>query len=281
MLEIKGLNKNFGRKVVLDHLTSALESGVYGLLGPNGSGKTTLLRCLTLTYTEGRNSIFYEGISLGKMKNYLDRLGYLPQTFGLFKDLKVREMMQMLANLRGVGRQQARGDIEKCLELVNLTDKIESRISTLSGGMIRRLGIAQAFLGDPDVMLFDEPTAGLDPIERLRFKSIISETANDKTVIISTHIVEDVEALCKKILILKDGKFAVDGSTEEVKQLAANKVYDIPDTDIAQIRGKHFVYKKYELSDQIRLRFISAEKQDFAAVTPTIEDGYLCIMENY
>ena len=202
MLTIHNLTKKFGRKLVLDNISFSFDNGVYGLLGPNGAGKTTLMRCLTKLYNTKDGVIFYNDVSITKDKEYLTHIGYLPQKFGLFKDLKVYEMMMLLANLKKVDSKQAKKMIYDSIKVVNLSDRINSRISTLSGGMIRRLGIAQALLDDPKIIIFDEPTAGLDPEERLRFKNIISEIKKDKIIIISTHIVEDVEAVCDKVAIM-------------------------------------------------------------------------------
>lgn len=175
MIEIQGVTKKFRKKTVLDGITQEFNEGVYGLLGPNGAGKTTLMRCMTGLLECSSGDILCDGTPTKKSKDFISRVGYLPQKFGLFKELTVREMMLMLANMKECAGKKAMEEVERCVDMVNLSDRIDSKVRALSGGMIRRLGIAQTFLGDPDIMIFDEPTAGLDPEERLRFKLIISE----------------------------------------------------------------------------------------------------------
>ncbi len=201
MLEALNINKNFGRKKVIDNLSISLEPGIYGLLGPNGAGKTTLMRCLCGIYKDKRNKILFEGRDIYADSSYFNTLGYLPQKFGLFKELKVKEGMEYIALMKGIPAGKIEDEIRRCLETVNLEDKFEDNAGSLSGGMTRRAGIAQALLGNPKVIVFDEPTAGLDPEERTRFKNAVFSLAEDKIVIISTHIVDDVAALCKKIII--------------------------------------------------------------------------------
>ncbi len=163
--------------------------GVYGLLGPNGAGKTTLIRSMAGLYQPRAGQILYNGKPIGKSKGIYSRLGYLPQGFGIFKELKPIEALMLMANLKGIDKKIAEQDARRVLEIVNLSDAVDKKVGAFSGGMLRRLGIAQALLGDPEIMIFDEPTAGLDPEERLRFKNIISRLSKEKTVIISTHIV--------------------------------------------------------------------------------------------
>lgn len=279
MLKIENLNKNFGRKKVLKDFTYSFEPGVYGLLGPNGSGKTTLLRCITGVYNTPQNTIFYNDKCIKNNKLYFSNLGYLPQKFGLFKDLKVIEMMQLLAGLKDIDFKEQHSMLVECLELVNLSDKMNDRIGTLSGGMVRRLGIAQALIGDPDIVIFDEPTVGLDPEERLRFKSILSKIKKDKVIILSTHIVEDVEAVCEKILVIKDGKVGASGSCFDIQSFAKGKTYLISDEEKDYIEGNYVIQEQKEENGNIMLRIISNQPQRFEVVEPSVEDGYICILK--
>lgn len=278
MIEVADLNKSFGRLWALKHVSLRCDRHVYGLLGPNGSGKTTLIRCITLLYPEGQRAIRWDGQPVRKPSDYLSKIGYLPQRFGLYKELSVREALQMFANLKGIAKQNAKAEIERCVESVNLTERIDSRVGTLSGGMLRRVGIAQALIGDPELLIFDEPTAGLDPEERLRFKNLVTDIRRNKTVLISTHIVEDVEASCDRIIILHEGQVSVQDSNDAVRRLAEGKVYDFPEEQIADIQGNYSLIKKYEHQGQVRLRMISADPQILPVALPEIEDGYLCVI---
>lgn len=279
MLEIKTLNKSFGKKQVLKDVNFQFDAGVYGLLGPNGAGKTTLIRCITQLYPVKGNPIYYNGVSIEKSKDYLKHVGYLPQKFGMFKELKVDEMMQLMANLKGIDKKVARPIIEEAIERVNLSDRIHSRVGTLSGGMIRRLGVAQALLGDPDILIFDEPTAGLDPEERLRFKNIIAEIKKDKTIIISTHIVEDVEAVCDHVTVMKDKKIAVSGTCQEIEEMAAGKVYIVSEADSNCMQGEVFIQKHFEQDGMRMIKLLTNHPQKIQSAKSNVEDGYICILK--
>lgn len=280
MLELKSLCKNFGKKSVLETVSFVFEHGVYGLLGPNGAGKTTLMRCITQLYPVKEGMILYNGQPVGSSKTYLSKIGYLPQNFGMFRELKVREMMELMANLKEIDGKETRSAIEKAVAYVNLSDRIDSKVGTLSGGMIRRLGVAQALLGDPDILIFDEPTAGLDPEERIRFKNIISEIKGDKTILISTHIVEDVEAVCDHIAIVKDKKIAVSGTCGDIEKMARGKVYILPESELEQARGTYFLQKHFEQEGVKMVKFLSGCEQVFSPAKANVEDGYICVLKN-
>lgn len=280
MIEIRNLNKNFGKKQVLSQFHFSFGHGVYGLLGPNGAGKTTLIRCMTLLYPVKNSAVLYNGQDASKSKGYLSHVGYLPQKFGMFKELKLREMLQMMANLKGIDKSKAMPMIEQSLELVNLSDRIDSKVGSLSGGMIRRAGIAQALLGDPDILIFDEPTAGLDPEERLRFKNLISEIKGDKTILISTHIVEDVEAVCDQVAILKDGQITASGTCREIEQFAAGKVYLVPENQLNTISGTYYLQKHVEQNGVRMAKLLAGTPQQLTPIQPNVEDGYICILKD-
>lgn len=198
MIRIDKVTKKFKRWEAIRDFTCKLTAGCCGLLGPNGAGKTTLLRCVLGLYPVTSGNVELDnGISIG----------YLPQKFGLFRELKVKDMMDYFAVAKKVPKGKRTDEIMRVLELVHLSDRADDRAGQLSGGMQRRLGIAQAVLGDPDVLLFDEPTTGLDPEERARFKDIIRQLDRDrKCIVISTHIVEDVESVCDRVILMKEGK---------------------------------------------------------------------------
>lgn len=278
MLTVTGLNKGFQKKQVLRGFTYTFEHGVYGLLGPNGAGKTTLMRLLTKLYPDKQGAIAYNGEPIHKSQTYLNHVGYLPQKFGLFKDLKLYDALQLMASLKGIGKQEADGMIRRSLELVNLSDSADSRVGTLSGGMVRRAGIAQAILNDPDVIIFDEPTAGLDPEERLRFKNLVAELRGERTILISTHIVEDVEAVCDHVAIMADGKVAAEGSCKQIADIARGKVYLLPEAQKEELLGDYVVQKHLEKDGERLLKVLSAAPQPFDAVSPDVEDGYICAL---
>lgn len=280
MIEIKNLNKKFKKKSVLNNINIKFDNGVYGFLGANGAGKTTLLRCLTLLYPEGAKSIYYNDEPAVKSKDFLNKVGYLPQQFGMFNELTVFDGMQLLANFKGVQKSDSVDEIEKCLELVNLTQEKDKKIRNLSGGMVRRLGIAQALLNSPEIIIFDEPTAGLDPMERLRFKSVISKIKSNKTVIVSTHIVEDAEAVCDYVIIIDKGEIKGCMSCLELQALAEGKVFEIPEAEIKNTESAVYVERTYEQDGVMFARILSATGQNYPACPATIEDGYLCLINN-
>ena len=200
MIKIEKLSKKFGKHKVIKEFSCQLEKGCYGLLGPNGAGKTTLLRCILGLYpvSEGK-VVLEEGESI-------ENIGYLPQRFGMFQELKVKDMMHYFTVAKKIPKLERESEIQRVLSAVNLSEKAEEKVAHLSGGMQRRLGIAQAIMGNPEILFLDEPTAGLDPEERSHFKDIMRELKKqDKIILISTHIVEEVEAVCDRVLIMKEG----------------------------------------------------------------------------
>ena len=264
MIEIHDLNKRFKKKTALYGVNLKLDTGVCGLLGPNGSGKTTLLRCITGVLSPNGGSVSCEG-----------RIGYLPQRFGMQKQLTVYDAMAFFAAMKEIDRNRRRAEIRSCLERVNLLDRAHDRVGALSGGMVRRLGIAQALLGEPSILLFDEPTAELDPEERMRFKNLVSQLRRDIITVISTHIVDDVEAVCDQIVILHQGRVIVQSSVESIRQNAAGKVYEVRNEEIGALRQPWELLRE-EVSENGRcLRILSEDPQPGKLVSPTVEDGYM------
>lgn len=279
MIEIKSLKMKFKKNTVLKDVNFTFTNGVYGLLGPNGAGKTTLIRTMAGLYQPKGGQILYNGKSINKSKEYISRLGYLPQGFGIFKELKPIEALLLMANLKGIDKKAAEQDAKRVLEIVNLSDASDKKVGAFSGGMLRRLGIAQALLGDPEIIIFDEPTAGLDPEERLRFKNIISRLSRDKTIIISTHIVEDVEAVCDKIIVMNDGDIIKSGSCSEIEQCAAGKVYFVPVGCASELSEKAVIQKYFERDGQQLMRVLSSDVLDYEKSKAAIEDGYICLLK--
>ncbi len=275
MIEIKSLKMKFKKNTVLKGIDFTFSNGVYGLLGPNGAGKTTLIRSMAGLYQPKEGQILYNGKPIGKSKEYISRLGYLPQGFGIFKELKPIEALMLMANLKGIDKKIAEQDARR----VNLSDSVDKKVGAFSGGMLRRLGIAQALLGDPEIVIFDEPTAGLDPEERLRFKNIISRLSKEKIVIISTHIVEDIEAVCDKIIVMNEGNIIKSGSCSEIEQCAKGKIYLVPVNDAVKLSEKAVIQKYFEREGQQLMRVLSNESLDYEKGDATIEDGYICLLK--
>lgn len=277
MLEIKELSKSFGKKKVLHNISCSLDTGIYGLLGPNGAGKTTLLRCVLGLYPFEKGEIRLDGRKITDIQRQIN-IGYLPQKSGVFPGLTVEEYLRYFSNLKKLDKTKTDAFIDEALEMVHLTEQRKMKGRKLSGGMVRRLGIAQAVLGMPELVIFDEPTTGLDPEERMRFKNIVRQMGKGTTVIMSTHIVEDVEAVCSRILIMKDGTFSMQGTQEEVIRCAEGLVYELPREEL--LNGD-YIEKEKEQDGREILRVITGRNIDInRAVKPTIEDGYLCRLKN-
>lgn len=219
-LQVKNLTKQYGDKIAVDHLNLILSNGIYGLLGANGAGKTTFMRLLCGLQKPTQGSIFLDGKPVVRMGDrYADMLGYLPQQFPYYPDFTAEEFLRYMAAVKGLDKETARVRCAKLLAAVGLGKKSKTKIRQFSGGMKQRLGIAQALLGDPEILIFDEPTAGLDPKERIRFRNLLHSFSEDRIVILSTHIVSDVENTADTILMMKEGKIVYTGQTGGVPEL--------------------------------------------------------------
>lgn len=277
MLQIHNLTKTFKKKIAINNFTYAFNEGVYVILGPNGSGKTTLLRCIANIYPLSNNTITFEGKCIKRNKTYPLNLGYLSQNFGTFKDLTVKEAMQFFSSLKVIDENKMQNEIINSIELVNLSERLDNKVYSLSGGMVRRLGIAQAILGNPSIILLDEPTIGLDPEEIMRFKNLISEIKKNKIIIISTHDIEIAESISNNILVINGGELVFSGTQKDISDIAKDKVYEINAKDKTKVRGDYLIEKTYTFNNQNFLRIICDEPQKFISTTPTLEDGYLCL----
>lgn len=283
MLELKNVKKRIKNKEILSEIDYKFEKGIYGILGPNGAGKTTLLRCITQLYPLSSGEITYFDDNIIMNKEYRQNVGYLPQKFGLLRELTVYDMMSAMALMKEVEKEKVDEEVRRCVELVNLTDKMNDKVKTLSGGMIRRLGIAQAVLNSPKIIILDEPTAGLDPEERIRFKNIVLKLKEKHTVIISTHIVEDVEALCDYILIMNNGKIVKSGSCAYIQSCASGKVYELAEEDREVLIEPYCVQHYVDRNGRKMLQVLSNVKQESEKVyhiNSSVEDGYVCILKN-
>lgn len=277
MIEIKNVEKKFGNKQVLNNVSIKIDNGIYGLLGPNGAGKTTLFRCMMNLYSMSGGEITIDGVPLKKNKKI--SIGYLPQSFGLFKELNVMDAMKYFCNIKKVPRKGRDKEIARCIYAVNLEEHLKENGKKLSGGMIRRVGVAQALLNRPQIILFDEPTAGLDPEERMRFKNVISHLGKEETVIISTHIVEDVEACCEKVIVMNEGKIVCMKKCSELVDDARGKVYSCQKEKLEQIPCEYVVEKQFERDSTVYYRVLVNDRNGlgdgYFEEQPTIEDGYM------
>ncbi len=262
----------------------ALNAGIVGLLGPNGAGKSTLMRMLaTLTRpTEGR--ILWRGIDSARQPDALrSALGYLPQDFGAYAALSAREFLAYLAAVKGLAHQRSAARVDECLALVGLSDAADKRIGAFSGGMRQRVGIAQALLGDPQLLIVDEPTVGLDPEERLRFRNLLTDLAGQRLVILSTHIVSDIEASASTLAVLDRGQLRFHGRPETLIAQAQGRVWDwtIRAEQLSAVRAQHHVSASLRCADGVRVRVIAerAPSADAIAASPGLEDAYVCLLK--
>ena len=280
-LEIRRLSKRYGKKMAVSGVELSITPGVWGLIGANGAGKTTLMRMLAGILPPSSGRVLYDGVDIRDLgEAYRDALGYLPQSFGFYPEFTVTDYLEYVAALKGIGRLECRKKTEELLELLSLTEVRKKKIKKLSGGMQRRVGIAQAMLNDPDVLILDEPTGGLDPGERVRFRNFLSEFAQGRIVLISTHIVSDVEYIAAQNVIMKDGRVIGAGKTEELLEAVAGKVFTavIRQDELPQYEeAVRIVSMKGEPGGQVGVRYISdaPEIPGSLPAEPRLEDLYL------
>lgn len=285
-LTLDRLNKKFGDKIAVNNVTAVFTNGIYGLLGANGAGKTTLMRMICDVVTPTSGKILADGERADKLgENYRKLLGYLPQNFGYYPDYTAKEFMYYIAALKGIPKRQAKHQAKQLLELVSLSTVADKKIKTFSGGMKQRLGIAQAILGNPKILILDEPTAGLDPRERVRFRNLIADFAQDKIVLLSTHIVSDVEHIADDIIIMKNGKFILSAPAGEIVHEMDGKVWEcsFPNEKADEICSRHCVANLHHGKDgRVFMRLISGKKPSSNAVLaePSLEDLYLYHFQN-
>ncbi|MDJ1432294.1 ABC transporter ATP-binding protein [Halostagnicola sp. A-GB9-2] len=257
-----------------------LEQGIHGLLGPNGAGKSTLMRIITTVAEPTTGNTYWNGTDTGETPAAVrDVLGYLPQQFGVYPDLTATEFLEYIAALRGLDRETADARIEELLALTNLQQARDDRLRTFSGGMRQRVGIAQALVNDPELLVVDEPTVGLDPEERVRFRNVLSSTASDRVVLLSTHIVPDIEATATTVALLEEGELVTHTDPESLVEATDGKVYEyvVPRDDLGDVRREYQVSGTVQRADGVSVRVIADERPapDATAVTPTLEDAYL------
>ena len=279
-LVMEHLSKQFKNKIAVENIDTELREGVYGFLGANGAGKTTLMQmiCGIIEPTAGEVKINGENtIQMGE--RFRDMLGYLPQEFGYTPGFTAKDFMLYIASIKGLPPRFAKRKTKELLKLVNLEKDADRKIRTFSGGMKRRLGIAQALLNDPKILILDEPTAGLDPKERAYFRNIIAEMSKDKIIIISTHIVSDIEYISDQVLIMKKGKFILQGPADELLKEVKNEVWScrVPNNQWSNFERTHCIANSHVMKEVIEARVISTSSPIEGAiiVEPTLEDLYL------
>lgn len=275
---IENLNKFYGKKQVLFNISLELEKGMFGLLGRNGAGKTTLMKTLATLIQKNSGEVTIFNIPIEKAKEIRPLIGYLPQDFTMYPSMTVWEAMDYLGVLSAMDKESRRLRINELLKKVNLDGDKDKKVRALSGGMKRRLGIAQALLHNPKVLIVDEPTAGLDPEERIRFRNLLSELAEERIVILSTHIVGDIEASCEKIAILNEGHLLYHGTVEELIRSANGKVYTkVVSRDMLPAMKKQYtVVSMQAKGDGTSVRFLSNNPvADSIHCEPNIEDAYM------
>ena len=280
-LEIRHVTKRYRDKMAAADVSLTLTPGVWGLLGANGAGKTTLMRMLAGILRPSSGRILCDGVEIGALgAAYREKLGYLPQEFGFYPEFTVQDYLEYMAALKGLPRAEAARQIDALLERVSLAEVRRKKIVKLSGGMKRRVGIAQALLNDPEILILDEPTAGLDPGERVRFRNLLSEFAQDRIVLISTHIVSDVEYIAAENAVMKDGKIIAVDTTEGLVQQIEGKVWQGSAPAGELPRWEHrlqVVNLRNETDGTVALRYLAEAPQLPGSIParPKLEDLYL------
>ncbi len=283
---IEHVDKFYGKKQALTDINLTIEQGMFGLLGRNGAGKTTLMKTLATLHGKQAGEITVCGIPIEQVKEIRGMTGYLPQDFSMYPSMTVYESLDYLGVLSGMEKEERKNQIAKLLTRVNLTAEKNKKVKSLSGGMKRRLGIAQALLHNPKVLIVDEPTAGLDPEERIRFRNLLCEVAEERIVILSTHIVGDIEATCEDIAIMNEGRILWKGTVGELIANASGKVFtaEVPKNMLTEVKQKYIVTGMLQQGSQIIVRFISEktpELNNISKADPNCEDAYMyCLYQN-
>ncbi|WP_019638822.1 ABC transporter ATP-binding protein [Paenibacillus fonticola] len=279
-LIIEHVTKSYGSKQALNQVTLHLKPGVLGLLGPNGAGKSTLMRILSTIEKPTEGVVTWNGTDIGKHPDVLrTELGYLPQDFGVYPNMNPLEFLEYMAAMKGLRMKSARKRIDELLEILNLANDRKKLLGGFSGGMKQRVGIAQALLNDPSLLIVDEPTVGLDPEERIRFRNLLSTMSSNRIVILSTHIVTDIESIAPNIAILFKGRLVTYTTPEGLIQGADHKVWQciIPTAELQEMQDKYMISSAIHRSDGVHARIVSdfRPSQNALPLPSTLEDAYL------
>lgn len=279
-LQAEHLCKSYRKKEALKDINFKLEQGVYGLLGENGAGKSTLMRILTTVDFPTSGSVLYKGKNITEMdEDYRDLIGYMPQDYSVYPGFTAIGFLNYMGTLKGIPKDELKIKIPEVLEFVNLSDVANKKVRTFSGGMKRRIGIAQAILNDPQILILDEPTAGLDPTERIRFSNILSNMAKEKIILLSTHIVSDIEAIANKLIIINNGKITKTGNIDTMVGDVAGKVWEAAVTQdrLNDINKERAIIHIKQAGKEVLVRFVGEALPDAQckSVIPTLEDYYI------
>lgn len=283
MLSLVNIRKDYGKFTAIEDLNLELEEGLYAMLAPNGAGKTTIIRMMTTLLFPTSGEILYDGENILEMgESYRKMVGYLPQQFGYYKSNTPVQYLSYLAALKKIPRQEAKRQIPELLELVGLSEEANKKMKKFSGGMIQRVGIAQALLGDPKILILDEPTAGLDPKERVRFRNLLSSMSRNRIVVLSTHIVSDVESVANQVMLLKDHRLLLMDTVPNICSRYQGKIYEkkIREWEYEEFARRHMVLSvRQEQDDSIVVRFCRekdlADEPEARACAPNMEDVFL------
>ena len=280
MLVVNNVSKKYGSFYALKDINLEFNNGVYALLAPNGAGKTTLIKLLTTLIFPTSGEILYKGTDIVSLDGeYRDIIGYLPQDFGYYRNYTPRKFLLYLAALKGIKKEDAVEKVKEVLKVVSLENVENKKMKGFSGGMIQRVGIAQALLNDPKILILDEPTAGVDPKERVRFRNLLSDLSRDRIVIISTHIVSDIEFISNEVIMIKDHKVLYKDSIENICSTLDGMVYETSMTfeESKEFRKKYILLSEKQDGGIMKARFISQGNNDekWVRVNPNIEDVFL------
>lgn len=281
-IKLEGVCKYYGKKQALKDVTMTIPTGMFGLLGRNGAGKTTLMKILATLQKADAGKVCICGVDVKNNAKIRSMTGYLPQDFSMYGNMGVYEAMDYLGTLSGLSKKERAERIPALLEKVNLSHNYRTKVKAMSGGMRRRLGIAQAILNNPRVLIVDEPTAGLDPEERVRFRNLLCEIAEERIVILSTHIVGDVEATCENIAVLDEGSLKFVGTVEELLKMSEGKIYtaEVSRMELEKMKKDYVVTGMLTKGSMVDVRFVSEERPFEGAknCAPNVEDAYLYLM---
>ena len=282
-IKITDLSKNFGSKQALKNISLDINQGMFGLLGPNGAGKTTLMKIISTLLKKSSGEVIVCGIPVEKSSEIRGLIGYLPQDFSMYGNMNAYEALDYLATLSGMKKNERKTKVPELLEKVNLLEQRKTKVKAMSGGMKRRLGIAQSMIHDPKVIIVDEPTAGLDPEERVRFRNLLCEIAKDRIVLLSTHIVGDIEATCEEIAVLNQGEIVFRGTVRELLKLVENKVYtlEISTSELDMMKERYLVTGILTSGSLAKVKLIADEKPFESATlcSADVEDAYMYLMK--
>ena len=279
-LQVEHLYKSYGRTEALQDVGFTLQKGIYGLLGENGAGKSTLMRLMATVDFPTKGLIRYDGKDIFEMdEEYRGLIGYMPQNYSVYSGFTARDFLEYMGILKGIPKKKLESRINEVLEFVNHSEVSEKKVKTFSGGMKRRIGIAQAIINEPEILILDEPTAGLDPAERIRFSNIISDMGKDKIVLLSTHIVSDIEAIANNLVVVKKGNILKTGKVDEIVQTVKGQVWEtvISHEVYQKLRKDRAVIHLKQMGKEVQVRFVGKQYPDVenCQVEPTLEDYYI------